>query len=55
MSYLISKQGFLDKLVERCKLKGFGPQTIKSYKFHVSAFLDYLDKSRLNLNKKDVK
>jgi integrase len=55
MSYLISKQGFLDKLVERCKLRGFSPQTIKSYAFHVSAFIDYLDKSRLNLDNFGVK
>lgn len=55
MSYAISKRVFLDKLIERCKLRGFSPQTIKSYKFHVSSFLDYLDKSRLNLNQEGVK
>jgi len=55
MSYAISKRGFIDKLVERCKLRGFSPQTIKSYKFHISHFLDFIDKSRLNLDNRGVK
>jgi len=55
MSYTISKRVFLDRLVERCKLRGFSLQTIKSYKFQVSSFFDYLDKSRLNLNSEGVK
>jgi len=55
MGYTISKRVFIDKLVERCKLRGFSPQTIKSYSFHVSAFLGYLDKSRLNLDPEGVK
>jgi len=55
MGYLSSKQKFMDKLVERCKLKGFSPQTTRSYIFHVSSFLDYLDKSRLNLDEEGVK
>jgi len=55
MSYTISKRVFIEKLVERGKLRGFSPQTIKSYKFHVSSFLDFLDKSRFNLNEEGVK
>ena len=55
MSYLFSKPRYLELLTERCKLKGFSPQTIKSYKFHVSAFLNFLDKSRLNLNNESIK
>ncbi|MBU2612513.1 MAG: tyrosine-type recombinase/integrase [Nanoarchaeota archaeon] len=55
MSYTISKRVFLEKLIERCKLRGFSTQTIKSYKFHISSFLDFLDKSRLNLNQDGVK
>ncbi len=55
MSYLISKQSFLDKLVERCKLKGFSPQTIKSYSYNVEKFLEFIDKSRLNLDNEAVK
>lgn len=55
MSYTISKGVFIEKLIERCKLRGFSPQTIKSYKFHIAAFLDFLDKSRLNLNEESVR
>jgi len=55
MGYTLSKGVFLEKLIERCKLRGFSPQTIKSYSFHVSSFLDFLDKSRLNLNPQGVK
>ena len=55
MSYLLAKPKYLEKLTERCKLKGFSPQTIKSYSFHVSDFLNFLDKSRLNLNNEGVK
>ncbi len=55
MSYTISKRVFLEKLSERCKLRGFSPQTIKSYSYHVSDFLEFLDKSRYNLDKEGVK
>ena len=55
MGYLLTKPEYLEKLSERCRLKGFSPQTIKSYSFHVSNFLDFLDKSRLNLNNEGVK
>ncbi len=55
MSYLISKQSFLDKLVERCKLRGFSSQTVKSYSYNVGRFLDFIDKSRLNLDNEAVK
>lgn len=55
MGYLLAKPKYLEKLSERCKLKGFSPQTIKSYLFHVSDFLNFLDKSRLNLNNEGVK
>lgn len=55
MEIIPNKQELLDKLVERCKLRGFSPQTIKSYSFHVSHFLSFLDKSRLNLNNESVK
>ncbi len=55
MSYLIAKRKFIEKLTERCKLRGFSLQTIKSYSYHVSDFLDFLDKSRHNPNKEGVK
>jgi hypothetical protein len=55
MSYLIAKRKFIEKLVERCKLKGFSSQTIKSYSYHVSNFLDFLDKSRHNPSKERIK
>ena len=55
MGYLIAKQSFLDKLVERCRLRGFSPQTIRSYSYNVGMFLDFIDKSGLNLNNEAVK
>lgn len=41
---------YLKELKDICMLKGFSKQTIKSYRYHVSKFLIFLDKSRLNLN-----
>ena len=55
MSYLISRRAFIEKLVEECKLRGFSPQTIKSYSFHISQLIGYLDKSRLNLDSQGVR
>lgn len=55
MDYPFLKQELLTKLIERCKLKGFSTQTIKTYSFHISNFLDFLEKSRLNLDNQGVK
>jgi len=46
---------YLQKLKDRCILKGFSRQTIKSYVYNISRYLSFLDKSRLNLSKESVK
>lgn len=55
MSYQLAKIKYLEMLNSECKIRGFSSQTIKSYSFHVSHFLDFLYKSRLNLNQEGVK
>jgi len=55
MDYTKNKQEFLQELKERCVLRGLSHQTIKSYTYHISRFLDFLDKSRLNLSMEGVK
>ncbi|MCW8966433.1 MAG: tyrosine-type recombinase/integrase [Candidatus Pacearchaeota archaeon] len=55
MNYTINKDEYLQKLKKRCILRGLSKQTIKSYVYNVSRFLDFIDKSRLNLNNDSVK
>jgi integrase/recombinase XerD len=55
MDYTLNKQDYLQKLKERCILKGFSKETLKSYSYNVAKFLDFISKSRLNLNKEAVK
>ncbi len=55
MNYAQNKEELLQKLKERCILRGFSRTTIKSYLYHVERFLKFLDKSRLNLTKEGVK
>ena len=55
MDYTSNKKEYLEKLKERCNLKGFSNQTIKSYSYNVEKFLDFIDKSRLNLSNEGVK
>lgn len=55
MDYPYNKEELLQKLKEKCLLRGFSNQTIKSYFYNVSRFLDFLDKSGLNLSKESVK
>jgi len=55
MDYIQNKEGLLRRLKERCISRGYSQQTIKSYLYHVSRFLDFLDKSKLNLNNEVVK
>lgn len=55
MDYLLDKKNLLQKLKERCILHGYSKQTIKSYAYNVSKFLDFLDKSRLNLTNENVR
>ena len=55
MDYNFNKEELIQKLKDRCNLKGFSKQTIKSYTYNVSRFLGFLDKSRLNLSIDNVK
>lgn len=55
MDYTFNKEEHLQKLKERCLLRGFSNQTIKSYSYNVSRFLSFIEKSRLNLSKESVK
>lgn len=55
MDYTSNKEEYLKKIKERCILKGFSNQTIKSYIYHVGKFLDFLFKSRFNLSNESVK
>ncbi|MCA9488217.1 MAG: tyrosine-type recombinase/integrase [Nanoarchaeota archaeon] len=54
MDYIQKKRDYLKKLEEICILRGFSRETIKSYTYNVSRFIDFIDKSRLNLNKNGV-
>ena len=55
MDYIESNKKYLQELKERCILKGFSNQTIKSYAYNVSRYLSFLEKSRLNPSKDSVK
>ncbi len=55
MDYIFNKEELLQKLKERCILRGFSKETIKSYFYNVSRFMDFLEKSGLNLKKDSVK
>ncbi len=46
---------YLQQLKERCILRGFSQQTIKSYLYNTKRFLEFIEKSRLNLSKESVK
>jgi len=43
------KEKALNELKQKLVFKGFSTKTIKSYLYHSEKFLDYLDKSSLNL------
>ena len=55
MDYTLSKEGYLAEVKDRCVLHGFSKQTIKSYSYHVGKFLDFILRSRLNLDDRSVK
>lgn len=55
MDYTKSNLEYLQKLKERCILRGYSKQTIKSYNYNVRKFLDFIEKSRFNLSKESVK
>ena len=55
MDYTQNKPDYLTKLENRCKLRGYSQQTIKSYIYNTKRFLEFIEKSRLNLSKESVK
>lgn len=55
MDYTLNKENYLKKLKERCILRGFSMQTIKSYSYNVARFLNFVERSRLNLSPDSVK
>ncbi len=55
MDYTIKKEKYLEDLKKRCILRGYSKQTIKSYCYNVERFLNFCDKSRLNLNFESVR
>lgn len=46
---------YIKELENECKLRGFSVQTIRSYSFWVSRFLQFCNKSSLNLDHQSVK
>ncbi len=50
MDYTLSKENYLKEVKDRCVLHGFSKETIKSYCYGVGRFLEFIEKSRLNLN-----
>ncbi len=55
MDYIKTKEEYLKGIKQRCILKGFSPQTIKTYSYNINKFLEFIDKSRLNLNNEGVR
>ena len=55
MDYTKTNEEYLQRLKDRCILRGYSKQTIKSYIYNVSRYLSFLDKSRLNPTKESVK
>jgi integrase/recombinase XerD len=54
-SFFKLKEIYLLNIQELCILKGYSKETIKAYQFNVAKFLDFLYKSRFNLNNQGVK
>lgn len=55
MDYTFDAEKYLQELRDICILKGFSRQTIKSYYYNVRRFLEFVEKSGLNLNNDGVK
>lgn len=50
-----NKAEYIRKIKELCILKGYSDQTIKAYVYHIGKFIDFIEKSRLNLTNEAVK
>lgn len=46
---------YIEKVTNECKLRGFSRQTIDSYSYWISKYLEFLDKNRLNMDNESVK
>jgi len=55
MDYTLNKDKYLEMLRKRCVLRGFSHQTIITYSHNIRKFLEFLEKSRLNLTSEGVK
>jgi len=55
MDYILDKEQYLEEVRKRCILKGFSPQTIKSYTYNIGKFLEFIERSGLNLSPESVK
>ena len=55
MDYTKTKEQYLMEIEDICILKGFSKEAIKAYKYHIGRFLQFIDKSSLNLNQGCVK
>ena len=55
MDYINFQENYLQELKNVCILKGFSKETIKTYSYNVSKFLEFISKSRLNLDKESVR
>ena len=55
MDYPSNIENYLEKIKNECVLRGFSKQTIKSYTYNIRKFLEFIEKSRLNLTKESVR
>lgn len=50
----MKKEEILQKLEEKIKLRGYSKETLKSYRYNCEKFLNWIGKSSLNIDEKDV-
>ncbi len=55
MDYTLNIEKYLEEVRKICILRGYSYETKKAYVFHVKKFLEFVDKSRLNLSYESVK
>lgn len=55
MDYTVSTGELLQELKDTCILRGYSKRTLKSYYYNVQRFLNFVEKSSLNLNNQSVK
>ena len=55
MDYIQDNEAAIKKLKELCILKGYSKETFKAYKYNIQKYLDFLNKTKLNLNNDSIK